>query len=107
MNREPLAPISDEAVERFRRDGVLCLRGMLDADWIAFLRRGVGRNLESPTPLHTVQTLEGEPGFFLSDICMSQEIAEFREFVLNGPAPAVAARLMASCQVNFWPTPCG
>ena len=102
MNREPLAPIGDEAVERFRRDGVLCLRGMLDADWIAFLGRGVARNLASPTPLHTVQTLAGEPGFFLSDICMSQEIAEFREFVLNGPAAAVAARLMASRQVNFW-----
>ena len=102
MNREPLAPIGDEAVERFRRDGVLCLRGMLDADWIAYLGRGVARNLESPTPLHTVQTLAGEPGFFLSDICMSQEVAEFREFVLNGPAPAVAARLMASRQVNFW-----
>ena len=102
MNREPLAPISEESVERFRTDGAVCLRGLVDSDWIALLRRGVARNLEAPTPLHTVQTLEEEPGFFLSDICSSQEIAEFREFVLNGPAAAAAARLMASERANFW-----
>ena len=102
VNREPLAPISEESVERFRTDGAVCLRGLVDSDWIALLRRGVARNLEAPTPLHTVQTLEEEPGFFLSDICSSQEIAEFREFVLNGPAAAAAARLMASERANFW-----
>ena len=102
MNPEPLMPIGQESVERFRSDGAVCLRGLVDAEWIELLRRGVARNLDSPTPLHTVQTLQGEPGFFLSDICMSQEIAEFREFILNGPAAAVAARLMASERVNFW-----
>ena len=102
MNLEPLNPIRDESVERFREDGVVCLRGLVDSDWIELLRRGVARNLDSPTPLHTVQTLEQEPGFFLSDICSAQEIAEFREFVLNGPAAAAAARLMASERANFW-----
>ena len=102
MNPEPLSPIGREAVERFREDGAARLRGVIDADWIEWLRRGVARNLDAPTPLHTVQTLAGEPGFFLSDICMAQEIAEFREFILNGPAAAAAARLMASERVNFW-----
>ena len=102
MNREPLVPIRDEAVQRFQSDGAVCLRGVLDADWLDLLRRGVTRNLEAPTPLHTVQTLDDEPGFFLSDICMSQEIAEFREFALNGPAAAAAARLMVSRRASFW-----
>ena len=102
MNPEPLASISEESVERFRADGVACLRGLVDSDWIELLRRGVARNLDAPTPLHTIQTLDEEPGYFLSDICSSQEIAEFREFVLNGPAAAAAARLMASERANFW-----
>ena len=102
MNREPLTPINDDAVQRFRDDGVVCLRGLLDANCIEMLRRGVARNIESPTPLHTVQTLEDEPGFFLSDICSSQEIADIREFVLNGPAAAAGARLMGSKRANFW-----
>ena len=102
MNREPLASIPPESVERFRTDGAVCLRGVIDTEWIELLRRGVTRNLDTPTPLHTVQTLEEEPGYFLSDICSSQEIAEFREFVLNGPAAAAAARLMASERANFW-----
>jgi ectoine hydroxylase-related dioxygenase (phytanoyl-CoA dioxygenase family) len=49
-----------------------------------------------------VQTLEGEPGFFLSDICMAQSVPEIRDFVLNGPAASIAARLLRSRRINFW-----
>ena len=94
--------ISEEQIEAFQVDGAICLRNAMDATWLETLREGVARNMERPTALHTVQTLEDEPGFFLSDICMSQEIEQFREFVLNGPAAAIAARLMRSGQSNFW-----
>ena len=32
MHVEPLSPIDDEAVPRFRRDGDLCLRGRIEAE---------------------------------------------------------------------------
>ena len=94
--------LTDEQVEEFQANGAVCLRGMIDSAWLETLRAGVERNLEQPTALHTVQTLTDEPGYFLSDICMTQEIAQFRDFVLNGPAAAIAARLMRSEQANFW-----
>lgn len=102
MNNEPLRPISDKEVETFGRDGVVHLRGVADKSWIETLRRGVDKSLSTHGPLSTVQTREGETGFFLSDICMAQEHSEYRDFMLNGPAPAIAARLMGSERVNFF-----
>ena len=99
-----LAPndITDDDVERFQADGAICLRGMVDSQWLDLLGAGVERNLARPSALHTVQTVAGDAGFFLSDICMAQEIPQFRDFVLNGPCAAIAARLMRSGQCNFW-----
>ncbi|MGH6954940.1 MAG: phytanoyl-CoA dioxygenase family protein [Alphaproteobacteria bacterium] len=102
MSRDALAAIGDAEVDAFARDGAFCLRRVLDEGWLELLRRGVERNIVEPGPLHTVQTVPGEPGFFLSDICMAQQIPEFREFVLNGPAPAIAARLMGASHINFF-----
>jgi ectoine hydroxylase-related dioxygenase (phytanoyl-CoA dioxygenase family) len=102
MNSEPLRSVADEEVERFASDGVIHLKGVADAEWIEALRRGVDKSLKDHGPLSTVQTREGETGFFLSDICMAQQHAEYRDFMLNGPAPAIAARLMKSPRVNFF-----
>ena len=94
--------ISEAQIEAFQLNGAVCLRGIMDASWLELLREGVERNLERPSALHTVQTLADEPGFFLSDICMAQEIGQFREFILNGPAAELGARLMRSQQASFW-----
>ena len=38
MNREPLKPITQEHIDTYHRDGVVCVRGMFDRDWIDLLR---------------------------------------------------------------------
>lgn len=102
MNTNPLSPVTDNDIRTFETDGVVCLRNMIDAAWLSELRNGINRVIETPTPLHTIQTLAGEDGFFLSDICMAQWDTAVREFVLQGPAAEIAARLMRSKQCNFW-----
>ena len=102
MNRDPLALVTDPQVDAFQRDGMVHLKGVVESAWLAKLEAGVERNIANPGPLHTIQTTPGEPGFFLSDICMSQQVPEFRDFMLNGPAPAIAARLMRAQRVNFF-----
>ena len=37
MNREPLTPIEADDVARYERDGVVCLRGAFDPEWIESL----------------------------------------------------------------------
>ena len=102
MSEQISNSITDADVEAFQADGAVCLRNMLDAQWLAKLSDGVDEVIASPTELHTVQTLDGESGFFLSDICMAQSTDALQEFVLNGPAAEIAARLMRSVQSNFW-----
>ena len=102
MNKEPVHPVTEDDVRTFRRDGVVRLEGVVDLEWIELLRRGVDKSLAQHGPLSTVQTRDGEAGFFLSDICMAQQHEEYREFMLNGPAPAIAARLMDSARINFF-----
>ncbi|MFO0996606.1 MAG: phytanoyl-CoA dioxygenase family protein [Alphaproteobacteria bacterium] len=102
MEGAPARPISDSEVERFRADGIVHLKGIVGRDWVDILGRGVEKTIAHPGPLHTVQTRDGEKGYFLSDLCMAQQIEEYRTFMLNGPAPAIAARLMGASRVNFF-----
>ena len=34
MNKHPLNPITAQHIADYRRDGVVCLRQMFDAEWI-------------------------------------------------------------------------
>ena len=43
MNREPLRAVTDDEIETFDRDGVVLLKGLFDAEWVARLRES--RNL--------------------------------------------------------------
>ena len=51
MNRKPAHKITEEDIRRYEDDGVVCLRGMFDADWakrmhdasLRFMAEGKGR----------------------------------------------------------------
>ena len=100
VERDIVIPAS--LIDDYRRDGAVCVRGVLDGDSIEALRRGVERDIAAPGPLHTVQQSSGDPGFFLTDFCMSQRLPEFRTFVFESPAAAIAARFMGATRVSFF-----
>lgn len=89
-------------IETYETDGAVCLRSVLDPHWLATVAVGIDEIIAQPTPLHTIQTLEGDQGFFLSDICMAQHSRELQDFVLNGPTGVLAAHIMSSKRINFW-----
>jgi len=94
--------VSDDDVERFRRDGVAVLRQAFSADWIENLARGIAQNLNAPGPMAISYTSEGESGRFFGDYCNWQRIPQFREFVTRSPAAEIAARLMGSRRAQFF-----
>ncbi len=102
MKPLPLRTITEDEIATFARDGVVCLKAVADPAWMEPLRRGVAKSIAERGPRSTAQTKPGEPGFFFSDICMAQDHEEYREFVTNGPAPAIAAALMRTARVNFF-----
>jgi ectoine hydroxylase-related dioxygenase (phytanoyl-CoA dioxygenase family) len=102
MNREPLNEITDEQVAAYRADGAVCLRGLVDADWIALLAQGVERDKADPGPMARHNTPDGAPGEFFVDFCLWRRHDEFRRFAFDSPAAGVAARMMGSRRVNFY-----
>jgi ectoine hydroxylase-related dioxygenase (phytanoyl-CoA dioxygenase family) len=89
-------------VAAYQRDGAVCLRGLLDADEIARLRRGIEANLAAPSPRAIVASQPDDPGFFIEDFCNWPDNADYRALACDSPLPQVAALLMRSRSVRLY-----
>ena len=59
LNRRPLLRIDDAERAAYDRDGVVCLRGQFDAEWIDFMRGWVERAMAAPGPFGVHASLHG------------------------------------------------
>jgi len=88
--------------EAFAQDGVVCLRGLLDATWLARLAAAVEQDQSDPGPHHFRFGEPGETGAFFGDVLMWQRWPTFRDFVFEGPLAKAAGQLMDSASVTFY-----
>jgi ectoine hydroxylase-related dioxygenase (phytanoyl-CoA dioxygenase family) len=100
MNRDPIRPITDEDVATYAADGVVCLRQLVDLEWLAYLRDAVEADLAAPGALHNDITRDGS-GSFRSDTFVWANIPSFRKFMTDSPAPQATAAIMGSDKVNL------
>ena len=99
MNTHPLNAIPDADVDAFWRDGVICLRGLFDADWIEHMRAAVEDDGEHPGPLaREYATKEGQR--FLGDIGAWAVKPMLRKYAEESPAAEIAPRLLRSRRGN-------
>lgn len=94
--------ISERDIEDYRRDGVVCLRGLFARDWIERLRAALAHNMQKPGPWHRSITKPGQPGNFYYDSMMSRFDPEFRAFAHESPAAEIAGRLMEARATRFY-----
>ena len=98
-----MAPLVDgELVAAFARDGVVCVRSVLDPGEVAAAARGIDAVLARPGPLAQVASGNGDPGAFTEDFCRWQEIPEIEQLARYSRVPALAAALLATPQVRFY-----
>ena len=90
-----------EAVRRFQQDGAICLRQCFAQRWIDVLAAGFERNLADPGPNASCFTPSGNPGGYFDDFLNWQRIAEYRQFIFDSPAAAIAATAMSSTSVRI------
>jgi len=88
--------ITQQDIDQFEKDGVVCLRGAFSMDWLEKLAIGVEKNFKDPGPYNTVYTDKESPGGFYDDYCNWQRIEEYRDFVQQSPAAEIAARITKS-----------
>ena len=52
MNRHPIRPVTEDEIETYARDGIVCLRQVFDPEWVAFLREQVAADMAAPSEMH-------------------------------------------------------
>ena len=110
--------IDQSTIDEFTQKGVTVLKGVFN-DWVDVLRRGIDANMENPDPNARIYKGDEGNGRFFVDYCNWDRIPEYRDFIFNSPAAAVAADLMNSKTVQLFhehvlvkeaqtgaPTPC-
>jgi len=106
MNHEALRPITEAQVAQFERDGVICLRGMFDAEWIARMNRAVDRIMDAQHPLarprEVTKALGGSTGRYHINSFVWPWDDDFKAWVMASPCAEIAARLMRADEVRLF-----
>lgn len=101
MSAAAVALPSESDVARFDADGVIVLRGVF-RDWVEPLRAGIDAVMAAPSALERSYRPQDGSAPFFQDFCNWPRVEEFRRFVFESPAAAVAARLMRSETARFF-----
>lgn len=88
--------ISDEQRADFERDGVICLRDMIEPALISVLAKGIDSCLERPGPKGRNFNSKDTPGRFAGDVFMWTFDDAMRQFLLGSPLAEIAAKFMGS-----------
>ena len=94
--------ISAAHVDKYRRDGVVVIRGVADAATVELLRQAVAACVAKPGPYAEDLAPGGDAGpNYFTDLELSTRHTALRDFAEMGAAAAVAARLMESRTATF------
>src|SRR5580658_8804711 len=88
--------VDQATVDRFQRDGAVCLRQLFRPQEIALLRAGIDENLAHLSPRAKVASGAEDPGRFVEDFCNWQDNAQYRRFIFDSPLAETAGALMQS-----------
>ena len=102
MNRSPLRPITEDEIRTYEEDGVVCLRGLFDDDWIKRMHDASVTHMETGAGRTRVVDRPDETGKFYSTVFMCGYDPEFQAFRDDSPAAEIGATLMRCDRARFW-----
>ena len=94
FNKHPIRPITQDEIDTYERDGVVCLRQVFDRDWIDSL---LEKSKEIVIDRKDFGLLPTMPGRY-----MARCIPEFRRFVFESPLAEAAGTVMQSKEIRFF-----
>lgn len=99
MNRSPLSPITAEHVETYRRDGVVVVRNMLDAEWIARMQAAIAEVVAQPEAHGVLGPSQGA----MTSVCyMWRKPGAFRDFVFESPVAEVTGQVIGANTIRMY-----
>ncbi len=94
--------VGAELATDFGRDGVVCVRQVLDPGELASAARAIEIVLANPSPISQVASSADDPGSFFEDFCRWREIPEIEQLARGSRVPQIAAALMSTPQLRFY-----
>ena len=94
--------ITHQHIVDFATDGVVCLRQVINPDWIERLTAGLARNVADPSPRGRVWNKDEHGRVTFYDSQVWQQVPEYRDFVEQSPMAEIAGRVMNVDAVNFF-----
>ena len=95
-----MALVPEPEIVAYDNDGVICLRGVIDPQWLDVLRIATDEAMAAPGPNAEVYGDKASSGFF-GDLDTWTRTSGFRSFVLDSPAAEVAADVMRSSKATL------
>lgn len=99
MNTHPLRPVTAAHIEDYRRDGVVCLRQMFDAEWIGMLQDAALEASRDPAAFGLTGPSHGA---MISVSHLWHKPGVFRDFALNSPAGEIVGRVIGADTVQMF-----
>jgi ectoine hydroxylase-related dioxygenase (phytanoyl-CoA dioxygenase family) len=97
----PACSLTIDQIETFRRDGIVCLRGVFDPAWVEDIRALVEADMADPSGMVKNINAEGATGFFFGDTFVCHHHQGFKRAVLESPAAQTMAGLFGADKVNL------
>jgi ectoine hydroxylase-related dioxygenase (phytanoyl-CoA dioxygenase family) len=94
--------IDSAAVDRYQRDGAICIRQLFTSREIETLRTGIDANLAHLSPRAKLASGADDPGRFVEDFCNWRENEHYRRFIFDSALAETAGRLMRSSTARLY-----
>jgi ectoine hydroxylase-related dioxygenase (phytanoyl-CoA dioxygenase family) len=96
------AVVDPELVAAYARDGVVCVRGVLDPGEVALAAEGIEAVLTAPSALVQVASGAGDPGRFTEDFCRWTDVPAIERLARSSRVPEIAAALLDTPRVRLY-----
>lgn len=93
--------VTAEDVRAYERDGAVCVRGCISAEWLGHLRRAAAALEARPGPSAEAVVGDGDGTAYFTELEMAQRLPDFEAWCRSGPSAEIAGRLMQSRHACF------
>ena len=93
--------ISKIDIEKYKLNGAIFLKNKFDIKWIEKLKKGIEKDIKSPSPRFKSHTLKSNIPAYLEDYWTWDLVPEFKDFVFNSPYAKIASELMSAKKINL------
>ena len=94
LNSRPRRAVTQQDRDDYERDGVVCLRNVLDPEWIDLLEPIARKVIVDKQDVGLLPTIPGR--------YMARRIPEYRRFIFESPVAEAAGRVMRSQEIRFF-----